>query len=89
MNQRTVGLVAVCFGVAVMVRLRVAAPVGYWLPVLAWGVGGWLTFGALLAGCSISVITALRAGDRGAVAVNGAFAVANGLGIARAIGLLG
>jgi hypothetical protein len=46
-------------------------------------------FGALLAGCSISVITALRAGDRGAVAVNGAFAVANGLGIARAIGLLG
>jgi hypothetical protein len=43
----------------------------------------------LLAGCSISVITALRTGDRSAAFVNGAFAFANALGIARATGLLG
>ena len=60
MNQRTVGLVAVCFGVAVMVRLRVAAPAGYWLPVLAGGVGGWLTFGALLAGHEARAAVVLR-----------------------------
>jgi type IV secretory pathway TraG/TraD family ATPase VirD4 len=59
-NQRTVGLVAVCFGVAVMVRLRVAAPVGYWLPVLAVGVGGRLTFGALLAGYEARAAVVLR-----------------------------
>jgi hypothetical protein len=46
-------------------------------------------FAALLAGCSISVITALRTGDRSAAFVNGAFAFANALGIARATGLLG
>lgn len=46
-------------------------------------------FSALLAGCSITAYMAMRAGDRGAVIVNGAFALANGLGIARAIGLLG
>ena len=50
MNQRTAGLAAVCFGVAVAVRLTVAAPVGYWLPVLAEGVGAWLIYSALIAG---------------------------------------
>jgi hypothetical protein len=46
-------------------------------------------FGTLLAGCAISVVTAMRAGDRGAMIVNGAFVLANGLGIARAVNFLG
>jgi hypothetical protein len=46
-------------------------------------------FSALLAGCSISVASALRTGDRAALFVNGAFALANALGIARAVGILG
>lgn len=45
----------------------------------------------LAAGCGISFVTSLRAGagHRAAVVVNGAFAVANALGIARAVGFLG
>ncbi len=46
-------------------------------------------FSALLAGCSISVASALRTGNRAALFVNGAFALANALGIARAVGILG
>lgn len=46
-------------------------------------------FGALLAGCSISAISAIKAGDRAGLFVNAAFALANGLGIARATGLMG
>lgn len=46
-------------------------------------------FGALLAGCAISVVTSLRAGDHSGMFVNAAFAVANALGIARAFGLMG
>jgi hypothetical protein len=46
-------------------------------------------FSALLAGCTVSVMTALRTGDRSAAFVNAAFAFANALGIARATGLLG
>ena len=60
MNQRTVGLIAVCFGVAVIVRLTVAEPVGYWLPVLAEGVGGWLAFCALTAGFEAKAAIVLR-----------------------------
>lgn len=60
MNQRTVGLIAVCFGVAVIVRLTVAEPVGYWLPVLAEGVGGWLAFSALTAGFEAKAAVVLR-----------------------------
>ncbi len=60
MNQRTVGLIAVCLGVAVIVRLTVAEPVGYWLPVLAEGVGGWLAFSALTAGFEAKAAVVLR-----------------------------
>lgn len=35
---------------AVLVRLNVAAPVGYWLPVLAEGAGVWLAYCALVNG---------------------------------------
>ena len=38
MSAWTVALVAVCYAGAALVRLGVAAPVGYWLPVLAEGV---------------------------------------------------
>ena len=60
MNQRTAGLAAVCFGVAVVVRLMVAAPVGYWLPVLAEGVGAWLIYSALIAGFEAKAAVVLR-----------------------------
>lgn len=60
MNQRTVGLVAVCFGVAIVTRLTVAAPIGYWLPVLAIGIGGWLTYCALIAGFEAKAAVVLR-----------------------------
>ncbi|MEY4813462.1 MAG: hypothetical protein RLZZ162_535, partial [Verrucomicrobiota bacterium] len=60
MNQRTAGLAAVCFGVAVVVRLMVAAPVGYWLPVLAEGVGAWLIYCALIAGFEAKAAVVLR-----------------------------
>ncbi len=46
-------------------------------------------FSALLAGCTVSVMSALRTGDRSAIYVNGAFVIANALGIARAVGILG
>jgi hypothetical protein len=46
-------------------------------------------FSALLAGCSMSALSALRIGDRGAVIVNASFVVANALGLARSVGLLG
>jgi type IV secretory pathway TraG/TraD family ATPase VirD4 len=59
-NQRTVGLIAVCFGVAVIVRLTVAEPVGYWLPVLAEGLAGWLAFSALTAGFEAKAAIVLR-----------------------------
>ena len=61
MNQRTAGLAAVCFGVAVVVRLMVAAPVGYWLPVLAEGVGAWLIYSALIAGFEAKAAVVLLA----------------------------
>ena len=48
MNQRTAGLAAVCFGVAVVVRLMVAAPVGYWLPVVAEGIGSFFLFACVI-----------------------------------------
>lgn len=48
MNARTLGLVAVCFAGAALVRSGVPAPVGYWLPVLGNGVGVWLAYGALI-----------------------------------------
>ena len=60
MNQRTVGLAAVCFGVAVLVRLSVAAPIGYWLPVLAVGSGSWLTYAALIARFEAKAAVVLR-----------------------------
>ena len=44
---RTAGLVVLCFGFAVLVRHSAASPVGYWLPVVALGVGGWLTYVAI------------------------------------------
>jgi type IV secretory pathway TraG/TraD family ATPase VirD4 len=46
---RTAGLVVLCFGFAVVVRHSAASPVGYWLPVVALGVGGWLTYAAITA----------------------------------------
>lgn len=41
---RTTGLVVLCLGLAGVVRHAVDPPVGYWLPVLALAVGGWLTY---------------------------------------------
>ena len=46
---RTAGLVALCFGSAVLTRHAAAPPVGYWLPVITLGIGGWLTYVALTA----------------------------------------
>lgn len=60
MNQRTVGLIAVCFGVAILARFTVAAPVGYWLPVLAVGVGAWLTYDAIVSGFEVKAAVVLR-----------------------------
>ena len=60
MNPRTAGLAAVSFGVAVVVRLMVAAPVGYWLPVLAEGVGAWLIYSALIAGFEAKATVVIR-----------------------------
>jgi type IV secretory pathway TraG/TraD family ATPase VirD4 len=59
-NSRTVGLVLVCFGVAAVVRHWVVAPVGAWLPVLAAGISGWLTFHALLARFETEAAVVLR-----------------------------
>ncbi len=48
MNPRATGLALSCFAVAVQVRLAVAAPVGYWLPVLTESAGVWLAYCALV-----------------------------------------
>ena len=60
MNPRSVGLVVVCFVVAAMVRHTVAAPFGAWLPVLATGIGAWLTYDALVAGFETEAAVVLR-----------------------------
>ena len=60
MNRSAAGLAALCFGVAVGVRLVVAAPVGYWLPVLAEGVGAGLVFCTLMAGFEAKTGVVLR-----------------------------
>jgi type IV secretory pathway TraG/TraD family ATPase VirD4 len=53
-------LVAVCYAGAALVRLGVAAPVGYWLPVLAEGVGVWLAYGALIGSLDAKYAIVLR-----------------------------
>ena len=46
MSVRTVALIAVCYSGAALVRHNVAAPVGYWLPVLAQSMSVWLVYRA-------------------------------------------
>ena len=60
MSAWTVALVAVCYAGAALVRLGVAAPVGYWLPVLAEGVGVWLAYGALIGSLDAKYAIVLR-----------------------------
>jgi type IV secretory pathway TraG/TraD family ATPase VirD4 len=56
----TVALVAVCYTGAALVRLGVPAPVGYWLPVLAEGLGVWLAYGALIGSLDAKYAIVLR-----------------------------
>ena len=60
MSPRTVGLVVVCFGIATVVRYTIAAPVGYWLPVLTVGAGAFLVYGALIASFEAKTAVVLR-----------------------------
>ena len=60
MSAWTVALVAICYTGAALVRLGVPAPVGYWLPVLAEGVGVWLAYGALIGSLDAKYAIVLR-----------------------------
>jgi len=56
----TVALIAFCYAGAAMVRLSVPVPVGYWLPVLAEGLGVWLAYGALIGSLDAKYAIVLR-----------------------------
>ena len=60
MSAWTVALIAVCYAGAALVRLSVPVPVGYWLPVLAEGLGVWLAYGALIGSLDAKYAIVLR-----------------------------
>ncbi len=49
MNARSIALIGVCFVGAALGRVTLAATAGYWLPLLAVGVGVWLAYSSLVA----------------------------------------
>ena len=49
MKAVSIGLVAACFAGAALGRVGLAAPLGYWLPVVSAGLAVWLAYNALLA----------------------------------------
>lgn len=60
MNARPASLAGMCFVGAWAAKVSVAAPVGYWLPILAESVGVWLAYCTLVEACESSSGIVLR-----------------------------